>query len=243
MFSSFRLLSGDKDFLIKDIDRDFHTHKGTIKKEDLKKFNTYIETNKGFKYFISIPNFNDVYKKITRGPQLIPLKDIGKIISTTGITKESVVADCGVGSGGLSLMLANFVKLVYGYDKREDHLKIAKKNKELLNLDNIKFIKKDIYEGIDKKDLDLITLDVRCPWNFVEHAYNSLKYNRFLVSYSPNICQVQELVNISKDYFKVIDVTEILERSWKVSGKVVRPQSSQVIHSGFLVFLKKLKIK
>ncbi len=240
MFSSYRLLSGNKDFLITDISSDFHTHHGTIKSSDLKKKNTFIKTNKGKKYFISIPNFNDVYKKIHRGPQIISRKDIGNILTLTGVTSDSIVADCGVGSGALTIMLANFVKYVYGYDKREDHIKIAKKNCDLLNIDNVDFFKKDVYKGISKNNLDLITLDVRTPWKFIEHAYKSLKYNRYLVSYSPNISQVQKFVNNLDDFFELVDVTETIERSWKISGNVTRPKSSQVIHSGFLVFAKKL---
>jgi len=68
--------------------------------------------------FILEPDFTDKFKKIKRGPQIITPKDIGTIITETGINKNSIVLDAGGGSGSLSCFLANITKKVYCYEKK-----------------------------------------------------------------------------------------------------------------------------
>ena len=97
-------------FFVKDLDSDFHTQYGTIKKEDLEKDKIISNTNKEF--FAFSPSFIDSFRKIKRGPQIIPLKDIALIIAETGINKNSIVVDAGSGSGALACFLANIVKEV-----------------------------------------------------------------------------------------------------------------------------------
>ena len=229
-------------FLVKDTDSDFHTKHGFFKKADLKKNNTKIRSNTNKEFTIFEPNFIDLYRKIKRDAQIIPLKDIGLIISETGINPKSKVIDAGSGSGALCCFLANIVKEVTTYEIREDFIEIVKKNIEYLNLKNIKIKNKDIYQGISEKDVDLIILDLPEPWKAIEPAKKALKAGAFLVSYSPTIPQTQDFVNkINEDESWVhIKTSEILERDWEVDGRKVRPRSQQIGHSGFISFIRKL---
>ena len=158
---------------IKDTSKDYHTKYGFIKKEDFKK--SKVVTNTGKELSLLDPSFIDLYKKIKRAPQIIPLKDIGSIITFTGINKNSIVIDAGAGSGGLSCFLANLVKKVYTYDIRDDFIEVVKINKQNLKLNNLTIKKQDIYESIPEKNVDLITLDVPEPWLVLKNASKSLK--------------------------------------------------------------------
>jgi tRNA (adenine57-N1/adenine58-N1)-methyltransferase catalytic subunit len=236
------LLNSYDKFLVKDPSRDFHTKHGFFKKSDLKKKDTKIQTNKNKEFAIFNPFFIDIYKKIKRDAQIVPLKDIGLIIAETGINSKSKVIDAGAGSGALCCFLANLVKEVTTYEIREDFIEIVKKNIESLKLKNIKIINTDIYSGISEKDIDLIVLDLPEPWKAIDTAKKSLKIGGFIVSYSPTIIQSADFVNKINDNSNFVHVktSEIIERNWEIDGRKVRPKSQQIGHSGFLSFTRKI---
>ena len=226
-----------KKFYVKDISQDFHCQYGMVKKADLKK--SKAKTNKGKELSVINANFLDNYEKIKRAPQIIPLKDIGAILTKTGIGKNSKVLDAGTGSGALALMLGNFVKEVITYEIREDFFKIAKKNFE--NFPNIKIKNKDL-KDVKEKNFDLITLDLPSPWENIDKIAKSLKKGGYIVSYSPTIPQVMDFVEEIKKNSDLlyIETIEILERQWEIQERKVRPRSQQIGHSGFLTFVRKI---
>lgn len=231
-------------FFVKDIDKDYHCQFGFVKAADLKKkAGSKIKTNTKKELIIMEPSFIDIYQKIRRAPQIIPLKDIGSIITKTGIGKDSKVVDAGAGSGALSLMLANIVKEIVTYELREDFYKLVKQNIEDFDLKNIKIKNKDIYEGITEKNIDLITLDLPEPWKAIESAKKALRIGGFIVSYSPTIPQVSDFIaEIKKNSeFMIIETIEVIERQWEINERKVRPKSQQIGHSGFLSFVRKIK--
>ncbi len=73
----------EKTFYVGDLTKDFDTQYGKIKKADLKKSGSITSaTKKDFRIFDA--SFIDDYMRIKRAPQIIPLKDIGFIIASTG---------------------------------------------------------------------------------------------------------------------------------------------------------------
>ncbi|MBI2564591.1 methyltransferase domain-containing protein [Candidatus Woesearchaeota archaeon] len=230
-----------RQYFIEDLNKDFQTAYAIIPKAELQKEGEVINVQ-GKPYFIFSTKFIDDFKRIRRLPQTIPLKDIGYIISQTGINKNSRVLDAGVGSGALTCFIAHLCKEVIAYDIRDDHIGIAKENVAFLKLSNVIIKKKNIYEGIDETNLDLITLDVPEPWLVIKHVLNALKVGGFLVSYSPTIPQVQDFVNkvLEEEKFLHVKTVEVIERDWEVSERKVRPKSVQTGHSGFLTFVRKL---
>ena len=237
------LINKQDKFLVKDQDKDFHTEYGFFKKEDLKKkTGSNIISNTGKEFTVFNPYFIDLYRKIKRNAQIIPLKDIGLIIAETGIGNNSKVADAGAGSGALCCFLANIVKEVTTYEIREDFIKIVEKNIDFLNLKNIKIKNKNIYDGIDEKNVDLVLLDLPEPWKAIDAAKKALKIGGFLVSYSPSIPQSADFVNeINKDEnFVHIKTSEIIEREWEIDGRKIRPRSQQIGHSGFISFARRI---
>ncbi len=226
-------------FYIRDMNKDFHTQFGYIKKEDLSRKNA--KTNTGKEVNIIEPSFIDLYRKIKRAPQIIPLKDVALIAAETGINKKSVVVDAGTGSGALAFFLANIAKKVISYEIREDFFKIAKENVEFLGLKNINLKNKDVYNGIDEKNVDLITLDLPEPWKCADIAAKALKAGGFLAVYSPTIPQISDFIEAvgKSDKFVFVKAVELLEREWEFEGRKIRPMSRMMGHSGFLCFVRR----
>ncbi len=233
-----------KIYYVEDLERDFHTSEGVIPKTELrKKDGSTIKTGQNKEFTIFSPSFIDFYKKIKRKAQIILLKDISLIIAETGINDKSIVVDAGSGSGALSCFLANYVKKIYTYEVRDDFIGIVKENMKMLGLKNIVIKKKDIYSGIDERNIDLITLDLPEPWRVIKHAGKSLKIGGFFVSYSTSIPQAAGFVDELRknDKFLFLKTSELIEREWKIEGRRIRPKSDGIGFSGFITFARRIR--
>jgi len=228
-------------FFVKDLNNDFHSKYGFFKKEDIRK-NKKVKSNLNNEFSVFDPCFIDFYRKLKRDAQIIPLKDIGFIITETGINKGSKVVDAGSGSGALACLLANLVKEVTSYEIRKDFIKIVKENIKNLGLKNIKVKNKNIYDKIDEKKVDLIVLDLPSPWEALNSAEKALKVGGFLVSYSPTIPQVMDFVGTVRKNknFAYLKTSEIIEREWEVEDRRVRPRSQAIGHSGFISIVRRI---
>lgn len=215
---------------------DLHTSLGVIKENDIK--NGIVKSHLGKEFLVFEGYFVDKLNKIKRGPAIMLPKDIGLILSYTGINSKSKIVDAGTGCGVLAGFLGNISKNVTSYEKNKDFFNLAKKNLEFLYI-KIKLKNKDIYEGIDEKELDLITLDLNEPWRVLKHAKKSLKSGGFLVSYLPNITQVSKLVKEAKEFY-FDKALEDIEREWIVDDERLRPKNLILGHTGFLVFLRRI---
>lgn len=229
---------------ITDTTKDYHTKYGVIKKGFLKK-KPGSRTKLGNQEFTILnPSFIDAYRRIGRTAQIIPLKDIGSIITFTGINKDSYVVDSGSGSGGLSLFLSTIAKKVATYDIKKENTELVQRNIEFLGLENITAKNGDIYmaDTIKDKNADVITLDVPEPWRAIKTAEKILKTGGFIVVYSPCIPPLQEFIHEVRknNNFMYIKTIEIIERDWEFNGRVIRPKSQQIGHSGFLSFVRKV---
>lgn len=234
------LVSGEgKHLHVRDVQHDYHCQYGIVKKGDLK--SGIVKTNTGNTLFAFQPSFIDKYKKIRRAPQIIPSKDIGSIIAETGVNKESFVVDAGSGSGALAVFLANIAKKVVSYEVRKDFAAVAAENVKLLQLKNISIKIKNVYDGIEEENADLITFDLPEPWKALKAAEKALKVGGFIVSYSPTTSQVSDFVKAAKNtsllHMKTI---EIIQREWEFDERIVRPKSQPIGHSGFITFLRKI---
>ncbi|MEK6936997.1 MAG: methyltransferase domain-containing protein [Nanoarchaeota archaeon] len=216
---------------------DLQTDLGILKEEDIKNSSGKIKSHLKKDFIIFDANFIDKLEKLKRGPAIITKKDIGYIIASTGLHRNSKVLDAGTGSGFLTLFLSRITLNIVTYEKNPEFLDIAKKNFKDLGIE-IEIKQKDIYQGIDEKNLDLIVLDLPEPWEVLDHAKKSLRNGQFLVCYLPTISQVIKLVEKSKDKFLLEEVAELLKREWHIEGLKVRPKSQMIAHTAFLVFLR-----
>lgn len=233
------LKSGQK-FLVKETDEDFHTQYGIIPASEFKGNKEMVTSTKKEKFLLLNPTFPDLWENLLRGPQVMLPKDIGLILAKTGINKNSKVVDAGGGSGSLCFHLANVCKEITVYEINPEHFSVLQKNKQLFNLSNITLKQEDIYKGVDETELDLLTLDLAEPWKVIPHAEKALKTGAFLVTYLPNLTQVQRFVeDCKKTKIKVVETVELLERKWKIEGKILRPEFEMLGHTGFLVIGRK----
>ncbi|RMD58519.1 methyltransferase domain-containing protein [Candidatus Woesearchaeota archaeon] len=240
-----RIVAKAKQYLVKELDKPVETQYGTVSKEDLKKpSGSTIKSSTGKPFRIIDADYIDLAKRIRKLPQTIPLKDIGLIIAESGIGKESTVVDGGVGSGALAAALARVCKKVISYDVREDHIKIAKENIRMLGLENIQIKNASLYDDIEERNVDLITLDVPEPWKVLPCADRALRVGGYIASYSPSIPQVQDFVQAVKksNTFMHCKTVEIIERLWEIENRKVRPKSTGIGHSGFITFARKIGI-
>jgi len=183
----------------------------------------------------------DILKKLKRLPQIVTPKDASLILAYTGISPDSLIVDAGSGSGFLAIFLAYYCRKgkVITYEKRPDFAKVVRKNIELTGLRNIILKERDILKGIEEKNVDLITLDMKGVENVIKNAFQVLKPDGWLVVYSPYIEQVifvrSEIENLK---FSQIKTVENIVREWRV-GKHTLPEVSGVIHTGWLTFARK----
>lgn len=215
---------------------DLHISQGVVREKMVK--NGIIETHLGKKLIVFDGDFIDKLNKIKRGPAILTKKDIGVIIGNTGINEKSKIVDGGCGCGVLASFLGRISTNVVSYERNKDFFKIAKENIEFLG-SKVKIKNKDIYDGISEKNLDLITLDLLEPWRVVRHAWKSLKSGGFLVCYVTNVNQIIKLVD-SLDGFYLEKVVENIEREWEVDGLKVRPKNKGIMHTGFLIFSRRV---
>ncbi len=231
----------EKRFYIEDLSRDFSTPYGSIKKADLKKTGV-VRSSQNKEFHIFDADFIDHYRRIRRVPQIIPLKDIGFILASTGIGRDSKVVEGGTGSGALAIMLARHCSKIYSYEIEKKHLDIARENIRSLGINNITLKNRSMYERIDEKDADLVCLDLPAPWEALDNAENALKHGGFIISYSPTITQTADFVNAMLERKDLIHLrtVEVIERPWEVEKRKVRPKSKSIIHSGFMTVGRKL---
>jgi tRNA (adenine57-N1/adenine58-N1)-methyltransferase catalytic subunit len=186
----------------------------------------------------------DVMRKLKRGPQIITLKDAAMISAFTGMGPGDLVVDAGAGSGFLAVYMGNLVRpdgRVVSYEKREDFAALAAGNVEKAGFGKYVEIKqKDIFDGIDEKEVDVITLDMPEPWHAIGHAKGALKSGGYLVSYVPSVEQFRQFVLACQDAGLIHEKTiECAVREMLVKERGTRPENMALVHTGYLTFIRK----
>lgn len=185
------------------------------------------------------------FGEMERGPQIINRKDIGVILSRTGVGSGWRVMEAGSGSGALTMFLANAVRpggRVYSHDTRKEHLELARRNLNDAGLsDYVDFIHQDVTLKIEQQNLDLAVLDMPSPWKALEEVEESLGKGGWLVIYTPTYEQMKESVTeIGDKAFREPEVFDSLMREYQVTEKATRPEHTGLVHTSFLVFTRRL---
>ena len=234
-----------KKYLLKE-GQDFQSDLGIVSAEDIanSEFGDELLSHLDHKFKIVKPNVNDFIDLMDRRCSILIKKDIGSVLSYTGLGAGDKVVDAGTGAGAIALNFGNVVGetgKVTSYEIREDFAEVARKNIETFGITNIEIKNKDIKEGIDEDDLDLVFLDLPKPFEIFEEVYESLKVGGYLVVYAPYIDQAETSYRIAKKLnFYNIEIIETLERGLEVRQQGVRPKTRMVGHSGYLMFARKL---
>ncbi len=220
-----------------------HTDLGIIDLEELKtQFpGDKIVSHLGFEFVIQKPRAPDFFAHAKRtGAPMMP-KDIGLIISNTGLCSSDSVLDAGTGSGILAIYLGGIAKRVVSYEKREEFVEIARQNIDLAGLSNIELRRGDIVEEIQKLDerFDVITLDTMDASQVIPHVRRVIYPGGFLAVYSPFFEQTKEIRQaIEKTGFIEVRTIETIEREISFTERGSRPATARVGHTGFLTLVR-----
>lgn len=181
--------------------------------------------------------------KLKRGPQIITRKDAASIVGETGLRPDWNCLDLGGGSGFLSLFLANLLTngKVTTYEIKKENVDIIKENLRRLGLNNLRIVNKPA-ENFTGRNFDLITIDMKGAEGLVKKCFTALKKNGWLAVYSPHIeQQIECRKEMERAGFTRIKTIENVQREWKVDTRgYTHPVPSQVVHTGFLTFARKI---
>jgi len=196
-------------------------------------------------FYLLKPTIMDKFKALKRKAQIIIPKDAAHIILHCDITPGKTILEAGVGSGGLTTILASMIKpdgMVISYDLRNDFINHAQKNIDNAQLhDFVKIKEKDVTKSIDETNLHAIILDIPNPWDAVKHAWNALETGGTLCTYSPLISQVENTIKTMKEYsFIDIKTFETIYREMIVKEQGTRPSFDMLGHTGYLTFARKV---
>ena len=185
--------------------------------------------------------FPEILRKCKRGPQVVLPKDIGVILAYSGVGKNSTVVDAGAGSGWLAVSLANIAKKVTSYEWREEFAELAEKNAKRAGVEGALEIKrKSVLEGIDEREVDLVTLDLADSDKVVPHAHAALRVGGMLFGYLPHVEPARKFFEACEAAgFSDIGMLDAIHRSYLVRQAGVRPENTGLTHTAYLVFATK----
>jgi len=185
--------------------------------------------------------FPEILRKCKRGPQVVLPKDIGVILAYSGVGKNSTVVDAGAGSGWLAVSLANIAKKVTSYELRGEFAELAEKNAKRAGVsETLEIKRKNVLEGIDEREVDLVTLDLADSDKAVAHAHAALRKGGMLFGYLPHVEQSRRFFEAcTAAGFGDVQMLEAINRSYLVREAGVRPENTGLTHTAYLVFATK----
>ena len=192
----------------------------------------------GEKSLIVEYSMSDLQSNIRRGPQIILPKDIAWMIHKSGLKSGDTVIEAGTGSAALTLSLAQTVApngKVVTFENNPKHSLVAEKNLEMSPWkDLVKINKTELSKTTEEIRADSIFLDLPNPNQIVSWAKRSLKVGGYMLIYVPTSNQVEKLLNSLGDW-KQVEIVEVIQREWQARIDALRPKSSMIGHTGFIV--------
>jgi len=196
-------------------------------------------------FWILSPSNLDKLHSIIRNAQIILPRDAAIIIMNCSIETGHKVLEGGIGSGSLTIALANAVApsgKIISYDTRQDFINHAIKNIKKAELEKYVTTKnKDVTKEIDESELDSVIIDIPNPWNVVDKAWCALKVGGYFCSYSPLVSQLEKTVEaLWENKFIEIKTFENIQREMVVTKRGTRPNINMIGHTGYLTFARKI---
>lgn len=225
-----------------------HTHRGLIVHDDCigQPWGRQVRTHLGAPFLVLEPSTADLVKHVKRTTQILFPKDIGYILMKLSVRPGRLIVEAGTGSGGLTLALALATAplgQVVSYEVRPEMQALAIKNMEKHNIPAgvVEFKLRDIAEGFDETHADAFFLDVPQPWDYISQVSACLRGGAALGTVIPTMNQaIRTIESLEGGPFGLIEMEEILLRSYKAVSTRLRPADRMVAHTIYLIFARKL---
>ncbi|MFL2941602.1 MAG: hypothetical protein ACJZ2N_02240 [Candidatus Poseidoniales archaeon] len=183
-------------------------------------------------------SLTDVHSNLRRGPQIISPKDIAWIIYKSGLSNGDNVVEAGSGSAALTVALAQAVApegKVVTFESNSKHVGIAKSNIDMSPWEDlVEFHEEELSANTSPIETSTVILDLPNPQSLVGWSRKSLKVGGLLICYLPTINQVEALLP-ELDLWSEVEIVEIMQRSWRPKLSALRPESTMLGHTGFIV--------
>jgi tRNA (adenine57-N1/adenine58-N1)-methyltransferase len=229
--------------------REFHTHKGPIRHDDLigSDEGSVVQSANGTPYLALRPLLVDYVLSMPRGAAVIYPKDAAQIVHEGDIFPGARVLEAGAGSGALTCSLLRAVGpegRVLSYEIRDDHAEHAVRNVERFFGEqpaNWTLTLGDV-AGYSGEQVDRVVLDMLKPWDALPAVSKALIPGGVLVVYVATVTQLSEIVEALRQQqcWTEPRAWESLVRPWHVVGLAVRPEHRMQGHTAFLVSARRL---
>lgn len=196
-------------------------------------------------YVLTRPILSDYLRRMERRAQIVLPKDAARIVFETGLNSGGRVLEAGVGSGGLTTVLAHAVApagRVYAYDLRSDHLDVGRRNVETAGWARVVDFKiGDVRGGVEERDLDAAVLDIPDPEAAIPVLHAALHPGAVLACYTPLIGQAERAAKaLAASGYAEVRTLEQWERAWVIHERGARPDFAMLGHTGFLTFARRV---
>lgn len=205
-------------------------------------YGAVVKSSLGLKFKALPATIYDVIEhRFKFGAQAIYPKDAVYIVKALGVGPGFRVAEAGTGSGFLTAVLAWFVKpggVVYSYEKRVDHLKVAIRNIKSVGLEPyVEFQLRDVAaSGFGRIRVDAVALDLGEPWRVLDGVLEVLRPGGTLAVFSTTVEHMAKSVAALRQHgFYNVSVEEVLVRRWKSTVGELRPETFDVVHTGWII--------
>ncbi len=132
---------------------------------------------------------------------------------------------------------------MFSCEWREDFAALAERNVKKAGLEGVVEVRrKNIFEGIDERGVDLVTLDLAESEKALPHAFKALRAGGWCAGYHPNVEQVKAFAETGTGAgFEHAKTIECMVRELLVRRQGCRPQTKGIMHTGYLTFLRKVE--
>ncbi|HEY8476144.1 MAG TPA: tRNA (adenine-N1)-methyltransferase [Chloroflexota bacterium] len=228
----------------------FHFHGGRVFHDDIlgRPEGVRVRSARGAVLRAFRPRLMDYALEMPRATAIMYPKDIAFVLVWADLFPGARVLEAGFGSAALTLFLLRAVGEgghVTVYEQRSDLVPGAMENVRRwygASPPNLSVKIRDVYDGVEERDLDRLLLDVPEPWRVVQHAATALRPGGIFMAYTPTITQAQTTVETLRVAgFAEIETLEVLYRPWHIKGLSVRPVQQMVAHTGFLTFARRVE--
>ena len=165
------------------------------------KISSRLKTQQGCGYLILLAPTPELWSRALRHrTQIVFTLDASAITFAAALRSGSRVIESGTGSGALTTSFARTVAPhghVFSFEFNAHRAEIARQEFQRNGLESVITVecRDACAQGFPEElesSIDMVFLDLPCPWTAVNHAAQMLKQGGFFASYSPCIEQVQK---------------------------------------------------